>query len=185
MVWTSNISGGDLRTGPFQIGVGAAGSEQGVGECDEIQVFRGYDIVEKVGGAFLGRTSLIDAIVQGIRAGGTFMGMQMDETTLDRLFPLATLSTGNSSKSMTLTNTTIVGKSLLAQASRIRFHYEGQSTLTDETKDIIFPKGIIVPTDEPYTIDGSEDNMKQPFAVLAFWDVTTGTAHISGQNVTC
>jgi len=185
MVWTSNILGGSIRTGPFQIGVGAAGSEEGVGECDEVQVFLGYDIVEKFGGSFLGRSSLIDAIVQGIRAGATFMCEQMDTTTLDRMFALGTLSAGNSSKSLTLVNTTIVGKSLLASASRIRFHYEGQSTKTDETKDIIFPKGIIVPTDDPFTIDGSEENMRQPCAVLAFWDSTTTGPVVLGQNVTC
>jgi hypothetical protein len=82
--------------------------------------------------------------------------------------PLSTLSTGPTNKKLDLVVTSIAGKSMLASASRIRLHKYSVASLTDEYSDIIFPSGVIVPTADPYSIDGTEEGNRQPCEITAY-----------------
>lgn len=182
MAWTPSEDITKIYSGPFLIGVGAAASEVSMGEVAEVEVTTGYHLLDIYAGCFYGRQTKIDSIVDGIEAGATFMLLQTDTTTLDTAFALATLSAGATNKSMTLDVDTICGASLAASATRIRFHKYSVASLTDETKDIIFPKAIIVPAPEPFSVDGSGATMI-PCVLLAFPDSNKDIV-IFGQNVT-
>jgi len=173
-----------MRPGPFQIGVGVAGSEIGVGECGDLEWWWGYDVVKKMGGAYLGTSTLVDAVVKGIIGGATFSMHQIDSVNLLKVFPLATLSAGATSKSLTPTTALVVGKALQAIAARIRFHWMSEATLTDESQDVVCESGIIIPRGDPVSYDLDEERViVQPCELLAFWDATTDTPFVFGKNV--
>lgn len=181
MVWTSSLAGGSIRVGPFIVGVGVAGSEIDLGETQEMNFAYGYEISEIKAGDFLGTETLIDAIPIGIKAVASFMLGQYDTADLKLVSPLATLSAGAVSKSLTPEHKKIMGQSLLAQAARIRFHKASVADKTDETEDIIFPAGIVIPTTEEYTIS-PDDKAKQPCMILAFYDATTDAVVVFGEQ---
>ena len=181
MTWSAKESAATIYAGPYLIGVGVAGSENSVGECEELRLVTGYTWDEITGGSYTGQDTLVDTIANGIKARASFLMMQTSPTDLLRVMQLATLSVGSTSKSIIPTCALVVGKSMLESAARVRFHKYSVSSLADETQDVIFPKGIIIPTDEEWAADGTQAN-KIPCVVIGLWDSSSGSPVTIGIN---
>jgi hypothetical protein len=183
MAWDGSVLRTNFRPGPFQIGVGAAAAEVGVGECSDMTWAWGYDIQKKYGGAFFGTSTVVDAVVKGFIATAEFVIHQTDVVDLARVFALATLSSGATSKSLIPTAALVIGKSLYASATRIRFHYMSEAVLTDETQDIIVEKGIIIPRGEMTAFDLDDERViLQPCEMIAFYNATDDSPFKFGVN---
>jgi len=182
MAWTPKEDASKIYAGPYLIGVGPAGSEESLGDCEELRITSGYTWNEVMGGSFTGTDTLVDLVVKGVKARAAFLMVQTDPTGLKRGFSLATLSAGATSKSLVPTVALVVGKSMLAGATRIRFHKYSVTDLTDETQDIIFEKGVIIPVDEEWAADGTRSNAI-PCIAVGFWNSTDGGPIKFGKNV--
>lgn len=182
MTWTANESS-TLYTGPYLVGTGAAGSEQSFGEVDALLVRFGYIMEDHMGGAFLGVETIYDQIPKGIRASATCRFKQVFNTTLlDKWCALADLSAGSTSKSLTFDPDSIIGKSMRANAARIRFHKYSVSDLTDETQDIIFPLGIAYPIEDDIDLMASAEGVTIPIFIQAFPTTSTNEIIVIGKN---
>lgn len=182
MAWTPSESL-TIYTGPFLVGVGAAGSEYSIGEIDSLAIRFGYSVEQHMAGAFYGTETIYDEITKGVTASATCRFKQVFDTTLlNRWTQLSTLSAGSTSKSLTFDVGTVCGKSLRAVGARVRFHKYSVSTLTTETSDIIFPLAVAYPIEEDINLMASAEGVGIPIMIRAFPD-TNNDLIIFSQNV--
>lgn len=169
MPWSTNEALANIKAGPYTIGQGASGSEESVGELDQLALTAGYELSPIFGGAHYGSATVVDDGIKGVVVFGTFVLKQYDTQSLNRIMPLSTLTTGGTNKLLTLDLNEIVGRQLGSSAARVRLHKISVADLTDEYSDIIFPKGIVVPVGDSYDIQGEDSNM-QPCMIRAYPD---------------
>lgn len=174
MAWTPSEDSTKIYAGPFLIGIGASGSEVSVGEVDAIAVTIGITTDLIKAGAFFGTETVVDEIINGVTGTATFkMKQVLDTTNLEAVAApgsLTTLSAGATSKSLTWDCNTLAGNSLKANASRIRFHKYSVASLTDETKDIIFPSAVIYIPAEEMSLSAADGSLGISCFLRAFPD---------------
>lgn len=141
MSWTANIDETKIMSGPYRVGLGTDGSELEVGEVEEVVIHYERPRTYINGGDLIGNETIIDAIKHAPNVSATFVMFQSDPTNLNRAFSNSTLSTGATSKSLTIDIQTTGGQLMSDSDQRIRFHKYSVTTLTDATKDFIFPAG--------------------------------------------
>lgn len=153
MSWTANIDETKVMSGPYRVGLGTDGSELEIGEVETVVINYTTPITYVNAGDLIGNETVIDGIMHAPNVEATFVMFQTDPTNLNRAMPNSTLSGGTTSKSLTIDIQTTGGKLLSGSDQRIRFHHYGTSTLTDATKDFIFPAGVLL-IDGEITVSG-------------------------------
>lgn len=153
MTWTANIDETKIMSGPYRIGLGADTSENEIGECEDVVIGYTTPITYVNAGDLIGNETIIDGIMHAPNVEATFVMFQSDTTNINRAIPNSTLSTGATSKSLTIDIQSTGGRLLSGSDQRIRFHHYGTALLTDHTKDFIFPAGVLI-VDGEITISG-------------------------------
>lgn len=141
MTWTTNIDETKIMSGPYRVGLGVDASENEIGEVEEVVLHYERPRTYINGGDLIGNETIIDAIKHAPNVSATFVLFQTDTTNLNRAFANSTLSTGATSKSLTIDIQTAGGQLMSDSDQRIRFHKYSVAILTDATKDFIFPAG--------------------------------------------
>jgi len=158
MTWSSSLNTAALLHGPFEIGMGAAGSEITIGDCQEIMHNPGITFHEVKGGDLTGRETITDWIINGVNPMCSFIAKQTLVADIYRLFPYLTYTAGGTSKAVQLNIETLGGLSMSASSARIVFHRLSVSAKTDYTKDLVFTNGIIIPQDNENDFSGADND---------------------------
>jgi len=156
MVYNSNWSQAEMLHGPYEVMLGSDGSEETLGSILDLAYNPGLTITEFKGGDLVGRETVLDIALIGVNPKCAFMIRQTTSTALYRAFPYLTNSSGAVSYALSINVKTHGGLALRAHATRIRLHPKNVSDYTDKTKDLIFPKGIIVPEDTMNDYSGQD-----------------------------
>lgn len=176
MAWTNSASIPEIKSGPYLLGKGAAGSEIDVGDIRPVSSRIFYSINEIKGGASFGPDTTVDVVYTGLGAYVSFGLMQNigddAKATASYAFPGSTLSTGPTKKTMTLDANTITGLSAVGASHTDRWvlHQKAVSDESDTSYDIVFPRAVVVPTDEEFAMLGNEDAVIIPCMLIALPD---------------
>lgn len=156
MPYTNNYAAAQMLHGPYDVLLGADGSEQSLGETLDLAYSPGLSVAEIKAGDLGGRETLLDLVINGVNPKASFILRQTKTADLYRAFPYLTYSTGPTKRSLTLNMLTHGGLSLASFAARLRFHLKGTADYTDKTDDKIFDKAILLPADDENSIAGQE-----------------------------
>ena len=161
MAWTPSLDIAEFSASAYILGKGAAGSEVDVGETDTPTGRIFFSVVEIKGGASLGSETTVDVVTTGVGAYAAF-GLRQHLANLTRdiftmVFPGSTLSAGPTNKTLTLDADTICGVAAIAGSltGRWVFHSKAVTDLADTSQDIVFPRAIVIPTDDEIPLDGT------------------------------
>lgn len=162
MAWSNNLDIAEFFSSAYKLGKGTAGSESDVGEIREPRGRLYYTNTEIKGGACLGPDTTVEVVTTGVGFGATFFLMQnvanLTKDVFSLVMPGSTLSTGPTKKTLTIDANTICGVGAVAgsRTGRWVFHTKAVAADDDTTYDLVFPRGIVFPTDEEFPLDGTD-----------------------------
>ena len=176
MTWSPSLSAAEIISGPYLLGKGTAGSETDIGEIIGLAGKIYYVTAEVKGGASLGTETVLDEVPIGIRAELTFGLMQNIGDTNKSVFAVAapgsTPSTGPTSKALTFDANAICGIGFGAGSLTGRWvlHKKSVTDKADTSSDIVFPKGVVYPSDETFNLMGDDGAIIIPCRLVGFLD---------------
>ncbi len=174
MAWTEKALAADIIAGPFQLAQGSAGSETSLGDITDLKVTIGYETEDVFGGAFFGTATVIDQVITGVTVNATFGLMQhigdMDKVTTALATVGETLSTGPTSKTLTLDVDTICGTVATDYDARWVLHKRSVADESDTSYDIVFPAAVVYFAPEEFGAMGEDGHLIIPCKLVAFPD---------------
>jgi len=174
MPWTESALGADIIAGPFQLAQGSAGSETSLGDITDLKVTIGYETENIYGGAFFGTATIIDQVFTGVTVSATF-GLLQHIGDLNKVVPALAapgnvLSTGPTSKTLTLDVDVICGTVATDYDARWVLHKRSVASEADTSYDIVFPAAVVYFAPEEFGAMGDDGHLIIPCKLVAFPD---------------